>query len=57
MAAPTRVPIPVETAAPGGETNVYVLGETRSLLVDPAAATPALDEALAGRSPHHLLVT
>ena len=57
MAAPTRVPIPVETAAPGGETNAYVLGETRSLLVDPAAATPALDEALAGRSPHHLLVT
>ncbi|EMA38424.1 MBL fold metallo-hydrolase [Halococcus hamelinensis] len=57
MTAPTRVPVPVETAAPGGETNAYVLGEERTLLVDPAAATPALDEALGGRAPHNLLVT
>ena len=45
---PTRIPIPVETAAPGGETNCYVLGDERALLVDPAAETAALDEACDG---------
>ncbi|WP_079977630.1 MBL fold metallo-hydrolase [Halococcus sediminicola] len=52
---PTRIPIPVETAAPGGETNCYVLGSERALLVDPAAETAALDEACDGVE--HLLVT
>lgn len=40
---PTRAPVPVETRAPGGETNAYLVG---SLLVDPAARTPALDAAV-----------
>ena len=52
---PTRIPIPVETAAPGGETNSYVLGSERALLVDPAAETPRLDEVCGGVE--HLLVT
>lgn len=39
---PTRVQIPVETHAPGGETNAYLVG---SLLVDPAAESPAIDPA------------
>jgi ribonuclease/clavin/mitogillin len=43
---PTRIPIPVETAAPGGETNAHVIGDERALLVDPAAETPQLDDAL-----------
>ena len=52
---PTRIPIPVATAAPGGETNCYVLGSERALLVDPAAETPGLDEAC--DRVEHLLVT
>lgn len=39
---PIRVPIPVETRAPGGETNAYLVG---SLLVDPAAESPDIDPA------------
>ncbi|GAB3410991.1 MBL fold metallo-hydrolase [Haloparvum alkalitolerans] len=39
---PTRVPLPVETRAPGGETNAYLVG---SLLVDPAGVSPAIDPA------------
>jgi ribonuclease/clavin/mitogillin len=54
---PTRVPVPVETAAPGGETNAYVLGDERALLVDPAAETAALDDALDGRTVREVLVT
>ena len=54
---PTRISIPVETVAPGGETNSYVLGSEEALLVDPAAATPALDDALSGRVVKNVLVT
>lgn len=43
---PTRIPIPVETAASGGETNAYIVGNEHALLVDPAAETPQLDDAL-----------
>jgi len=49
MPAPTpsppvaRVPVPVDTRAPGGTTNAYVAG---GLLVDPAARTDALDGAV-----------
>ena len=38
-----RVPVPVDTRAPGGTTNAYVAG---GLLVDPAARTDALDAAV-----------
>jgi glyoxylase-like metal-dependent hydrolase (beta-lactamase superfamily II) len=49
MAAPDagapvrRVPVPVDTRAPGGTTNAYVAD---GLLVDPAARTDALDAAV-----------
>ncbi|MFC7186114.1 MBL fold metallo-hydrolase [Halorubrum yunnanense] len=39
----TRVPAPVDTRAPGGTTNAHVAG---GLLVDPAARTDALDDAI-----------
>lgn len=54
---PTRIPVPVETAAPGGETNSYILGDERALLVDPAAESAALDDALSGRTVTDVLVT
>lgn len=38
-----RVPVAVDTRAPGGTTNAYVAG---GLLVDPAARTDALDAAV-----------
>ncbi|GAA0719935.1 glyoxylase-like metal-dependent hydrolase (beta-lactamase superfamily II) [Halorubrum trapanicum] len=44
--AVTRIEVPVDTRAPGGTTNAYLLG---GLLVDPAARTDALDAALAER--------
>ncbi|EMA60644.1 MBL fold metallo-hydrolase [Halorubrum kocurii] len=49
MAAPdpapavVRVDVPVDTRAPGGATNAYLVD---GLLVDPAARTAALDEAV-----------
>jgi glyoxylase-like metal-dependent hydrolase (beta-lactamase superfamily II) len=49
-----RVPVPVATRAPGGETNAYVAGD---VLVDPPASHPALDAALEGRSVAHVVVT
>lgn len=45
----TRVSVDVATRAPGGRTNAYVVGDSDALLVDPAARTSALDDALAGR--------
>lgn len=52
-----RVPVATPTRAPGGETCAYVVGETKALLVDPAARTGDLDEALAVRDPAHVAVT
>ena len=45
--AVTRVEVPVDTRAPDGTTNAYLLD---GLLVDPAARTDALDAAVAERS-------
>jgi len=39
----TRVPVPVETRAPGGETSAYLVD---GLLVDPGARCDALDDAV-----------
>ena len=44
--AVTRVEVPVDTRAPGGTTNAYLLD---GVLVDPAARTDALDAAIAER--------
>ena len=38
-----RVPVPVETRAPTGATNAYVVGDAPALLVDPAGRTDELD--------------
>lgn len=53
----TRVSLSVPTRAPTGKTAAYVLGNDGALLVDPAAATDDLDEALADRSVDHVAVT
>ena len=53
----TRVPVDVPTAAPGGQTSTYVVGESDALLVDPATRTERLDEALSDRSVAHVAVT
>ncbi|MFD1511868.1 MBL fold metallo-hydrolase [Halomarina rubra] len=42
------VALPVETAAPEGATNCYLVGEADALLVDPAARTDDLDEFVDG---------
>jgi len=51
------VSIPVGHRVPYGATNAYVVGESDSLLVDPAAASEELDDALAGRDVTHVAVT
>ncbi|MFW5939833.1 MAG: MBL fold metallo-hydrolase [Halolamina sp.] len=38
-----RVAVPVETRAPTGATNAYVVGDSPALLVDPAGQTVELD--------------
>lgn len=53
----TRVPVEVATRAPTGSTNAYVVGENPAVLVDPAARTDALDDAVAGRGVEHVAVT
>lgn len=53
----TRVPVEVPTRAPTGATNAYVAGTDPAILVDPAARTDALDDAVAGRGVEHVAVT
>ncbi|QLH77411.1 MBL fold metallo-hydrolase [Halosimplex rubrum] len=53
----TRVGVAVETRAPTGQTNAYVLGSDPALLVDPAARTDRLDELAADRGVGHVAVT
>jgi glyoxylase-like metal-dependent hydrolase (beta-lactamase superfamily II) len=53
----TSVTVPVETRAPGGATNAYLVGRETTLLVDPAARSPDLDAAVADHGVDHLAVT
>ncbi|PSP54303.1 MBL fold hydrolase, partial [Halobacteriales archaeon QH_7_68_42] len=53
----TRVSVPVETRAPTGETAAYLLGSDPALLVDPAAASDALDTAADEHAVGHVAVT
>jgi glyoxylase-like metal-dependent hydrolase (beta-lactamase superfamily II) len=53
----TRVGIEVETRAPTGRTNAYVLGSDPALLVDPAARIDRLDALAAERGVGHVAVT
>jgi glyoxylase-like metal-dependent hydrolase (beta-lactamase superfamily II) len=57
MTSIARVPLAVETRAPGGETNAYVLGESEGVLLDPAARSPELDSLVDARGISHVLVT
>lgn len=52
-----RVPVPVETRAPSGTTNAYVLGRDPAVLVDPAGRTDALDRLVRERDVSHVAVT
>lgn len=52
-----RIPLSVETRAPGGETNAYVVGASEGTLVDPAARSPELDRAVEARGVTDVLVT
>jgi glyoxylase-like metal-dependent hydrolase (beta-lactamase superfamily II) len=53
----TSVTVPVETRAPGGTTNAYLVGREETLLVDPAARSPELDSEVADHDVRHLAVT
>jgi ribonuclease/clavin/mitogillin len=53
----SRVDVPSETRAPTSRTAAYVIGEADSLLVDAAARTPPLDDALRERTADHVAVT
>jgi len=53
----TRVSVPVETRAPTGQTNAYVVGSDPALLVDPAGVTERLDAMAAERGAAHVAVT
>jgi glyoxylase-like metal-dependent hydrolase (beta-lactamase superfamily II) len=53
----TSVTVPVETRAPGGATNAYLVGRETTLLVDPPARSADLDAAVADRGVDHLAVT
>jgi ribonuclease/clavin/mitogillin len=54
-----RQPVPVDTRAPHGSTNAYLLssGGSERVLVDPAARTDALDEATESGGVDHVAVT
>lgn len=52
-----RIPLSVETRAPGGKTNAYVVGEREGVLIDPAARSPDLDRAVETRGVTDVLVT
>lgn len=53
----TRCSVPVETRAPEGTANAYVLGRDPAVLVDPAGRTAELDHLVRTRGVEHVLVT
>lgn len=53
----TRAAVAVDTAAPEGTTNCYVVGRERALVVDPPARDPDLDALLADREVTGVAVT
>ncbi|MFC6826377.1 MBL fold metallo-hydrolase [Halopelagius fulvigenes] len=57
MTSIRRFSVPVETRAPTGATNAYLLGDDRPLLADPAGRTAALDEAVREAGVEHVAVT
>ena len=59
MTLVTSVSIPVDARAPGGATNVSLVGERDALVVDPGADDPAVFDAIADRGTDvgHVAVT
>lgn len=55
--AVTRVSVAVETRAPTGQTNAYVIGSDPALLVDPPGDSDRLDALAAERDVGHVAVT
>ncbi len=53
----TGVAVPVDTRAPGGKTNAYVIGREPAVLVDPADSTDELDVLVRERGVAHVVVT
>ncbi|WP_424019818.1 MBL fold metallo-hydrolase [Halorientalis pallida] len=53
----SRVPVDTATRGPGGATNAYLLGSDGAVLLDPAARTNDLDEAVDTTSVDHVAVT
>jgi ribonuclease/clavin/mitogillin len=53
----TRVSVDVETRAPTGQTNAYVVGADPALLVDPAAVDDRFDALADERNVGHVAVT
>ena len=51
------VPIPVDSRAPTGRTNAYLVGTGDALLVDPADQHPELTALLDEQPPSHIAVT
>lgn len=52
-----RLSVPVETRAPTGATNAYLVGDDPALLVDPAGRTAELDSLVADREIGAIAVT
>ncbi|MFC7071257.1 MBL fold metallo-hydrolase [Halobaculum lipolyticum] len=52
-----RFSVPVDTRAPTGATNAYVVGTEETLLVDPAARTDTLDTVVREKVADHVAVT
>ncbi|SDF18447.1 MBL fold metallo-hydrolase [Halorientalis regularis] len=53
----SRVPVDTATRGPGGATNAYILGSDSAVLIDPAARTDDLDDAVDATSVDHVAVT
>lgn len=52
-----RIDVAVQTAAPSGQTAVYLIGSESVLVVDPAIATGEIEAAIRSRGPAHVAVT
>ncbi|MFP8952708.1 MBL fold metallo-hydrolase [Natrialbaceae archaeon A-arb3/5] len=53
----SRLPVAVETRAPTGTTNAYLLGTEPAMLVDPAGRTDELDRLVDEHGVEHVAVT
>ena len=53
----TRISVPTDTVAPTDQTNVYLVEGDESLLLDPAARHPEVDDAIADCTPDHITAT